>query len=195
MVAQIKLNWYNVHLGMPQYIDSVYGWPEDTFIQAGGRGGSGLGNYETYFVEAYPDTFIRAEGSTLLEAEQKAWMKYVASLVCEDHSWESRGYRNGAAFCGKCNFFKSGHFTGEDLGQYCYKCNVPTTYSHSVTPDARISSKEETEANLIFVCKDHHQEHITERYTFLSQFPEREWSPQERSDVLQYRFFNEDDED
>jgi hypothetical protein len=69
--------------------------------------------YKTAFFEAFPEnprTFIRGEGKTVKEAEEKAWEKLQGYLACEGHEFERRNYKNGVGFCKYCNMFKSHAF-------------------------------------------------------------------------------------
>lgn len=118
-------------------------WPEDCFVQAGEKGivFTPKGTYETSFFEAfpkYPETFIRGEGKTIKEAEEKAWKKYKKYLDCPKHEYERRSYRNGAGFCKHCNMFASNVF--EPLTR-CVKCDIPTFWS--------------SDKNDNFYCKEH----------------------------------------
>lgn len=110
-------------------------WPEDAFVQ-GGHNGVVFGrkredHYRTAYFEVMPrgGGFLRGEGETLEAAEDDAWAKYERHNACDGHEFEPRGYRNGAGFCKKCGKFASNVFSGEDLGQFCHTCNVPTTYT------------------------------------------------------------------
>ena len=112
-------------------------WPDETSVSMGNgvvfvRGTND--SYTTAFVEVYPPgaDFIRGEGGTLSEAEERAWLKYQVALHCtsgSEHEWEPRGYKNGAGFCRHCGTFKSKCFTAEQLGQYCRVCGVATMWS------------------------------------------------------------------
>lgn len=93
-----------------------YPWPEDVMIQGGKKGivfnrdGS---DYLTAFVEAFPpDTFLRGEGASVAEAEEKCWAKYQRYVNCDgggEHGpYEPRQYENGAGFCVKCGGWFSG---------------------------------------------------------------------------------------
>jgi hypothetical protein len=79
------------------------------------------------FVEACPPEplggFIRADASTLAEAEDRAWAKLQRALSCPGHEYERRNYRNGAGFCRHCNRFESRAF--EPL-ERCAVCAAPT---------------------------------------------------------------------
>lgn len=112
---------------------TTHDWPEDMFIQGGEHGVVGVRStgktYTTAFVEAFPDTFIRGEGATIVEAEDMAWEKYQRQLACSAHEYEARGYTNGLGICKKCSRSESDVFTGEQLGQFCATCGVGTTYS------------------------------------------------------------------
>lgn len=86
-------------------------WPEACMVQWG----HGLIPAVPFF-EAFPTgTFIRGEGETIAEAEQKAFDQYQRDIAC-DHVWgryrnERAGtYTNGAAFCRKCGGFRGKMF-------------------------------------------------------------------------------------
>lgn len=138
-------------------------WPEDCFVQCGGHGmvftGAGalekvlgttegaldalsgnMDHYVTAFFEAFPknpDTFIRGEGATIEEAEQKAWDKFQRQSACDHPEFERRSYRNGLGFCVKCGMSKSAAF--EPL-ERCYMCDAPTYQGQ--TNDGRWYCKE-----------------------------------------------------
>lgn len=93
-----------------------YPWPGDVMIQGGKKGlvfnrdGS---DYFTAFVEAFPPgTFLRGEGASVAEAEEKCWAKYQRYVNCDgggEHGpYEPRHYENGAGFCVKCGGWFSG---------------------------------------------------------------------------------------
>ena len=131
-------------------VESIYEWPEGSFLQAGHKGivlsASGR-SYTTAFLEAFlKGTFIRGEGATIEEAETAAWEKFQRSESCPKHEWESRGYTNGAGFCKHCNFFKSKVFTGEDLNQFCEICHVGTTWGATTNPQTHTE---------IWGCEEH----------------------------------------
>jgi hypothetical protein len=80
-------------------------WPEECFVQGGSNGIvlAGKDTYTTAFVEAFPDeTFLRGEGKTIAEAEDKCWTQYQKLVSCEHGPFEARGYKNGCGFCVKC---------------------------------------------------------------------------------------------
>ena len=86
-------------------------WPEDVFLQGGARGvvfqRGRDAKYYTAFVEAFPPrTFLRGEGATVAEAEDKCWEKYQRLADCPAHPdhgpFDARGYTNGAGFCTRC---------------------------------------------------------------------------------------------
>ena len=84
--------------------------------------------YRTAFFEAFPrnpDTFIRGEGASIEEAEEKTWLKYQKYLNCSEHEFERRKYTNGCGVCKHCGMFKSDVF--EPLTK-CYLCGTPTAY-------------------------------------------------------------------
>jgi hypothetical protein len=103
-----------------QWKDSDYKprceWPGDTLVQWG-RSGLVLGRkpYTTAFFEAFPDEsltgsggFIRGEGATLEEAEDKAFAKFTREIDC-NHLWGRETYTNGGQLCRHCRAFRSGH--------------------------------------------------------------------------------------
>lgn len=70
-------------------------WPESVYVQCGEKGVvfSKNGNYQTAFFEAFPnspDTFIRGEGSSVEEAEFKAFEKYTKIMNCTQHEMVRR---------------------------------------------------------------------------------------------------------
>lgn len=96
-------------------------WPFKCFVQCGGDGlvfedddkGDLQDIKKTAFFEAFPrdpDTFIRGEGATIEEAEEKAFAKLIKYQACTGHEFERRKYTNGAGFCKHCGLFKSGAF-------------------------------------------------------------------------------------
>jgi hypothetical protein len=142
-------------------------WPDTTRVSAGQgivfRRNAKEGepsSYGTLFMEVYPPgaAFIRGEGETPQACEDAAWAKYQLALHCSDqsgrHTWESRGYTNGAGFCSRCNTFGSRIFTGEQLGQFCRVCGIGTTYH---------SDKNEVTNETSFLCQDHYEEHKSAR--------------------------------
>lgn len=131
-------------------------WPDETKASSGISGLvlTPTGSYQTAFIEVYPPgaSFIRGEGKDLAVCEDSAWRHYQAALCCPDtvageHTWEARGYRNGAGFCVRCSTFRSEVFTGEHLGQFCHVCGVGTTWDWAPDPE----NPEKT----VFTCEDH----------------------------------------
>ncbi|MGI8306985.1 hypothetical protein [Saccharopolyspora hattusasensis] len=134
-------------------------WPPETIVSAGKgvvvqrhpKPGEPR-THTTFFMEIYPPgaAFIRSEGQTPAECEDSAWAQYQHALDCTDgtgrHDWESRGYRNGAGFCSRCNTFDPQVFTGEQLGQHCRVCQTGTT-CHWETDEAT--------GQVSFLCADH----------------------------------------
>jgi hypothetical protein len=143
--------------------EAKHPWPAETVVSAGTgivfRRNAKEGEpatYNTLFMEVYPPgaSFIRGEGESPEACEEAAWTKYQRALNCTDgsgaHSWKTRGYRNGAGFCSRCNTFGSQVFTGEQLGQLCKICGTGTTYHHH---------KDDTTGAEEFLCEEHYAEH------------------------------------
>ncbi|MCX4799691.1 hypothetical protein OG497_38190 [Streptomyces sp. NBC_01242] len=91
--------------------EAQHDWPDDVFIQGGKHGvvlGGPGGGYQTAFFEAFPEgTFLRGEGATLAEAEERCWKQYQVYTACDGTGqphgpYERRQYRNGAGFCTRC---------------------------------------------------------------------------------------------
>ena len=90
--------------------EAQHDWPESVFIQGGEHGvvlGGPDGAYQTAFFEAMPGgTFLRGEGKTLAEAEEKCWSQYQTFAACDGNGphgpFERRNYTNGAGFCTRC---------------------------------------------------------------------------------------------
>lgn len=88
-------------------------------------------HYRTAFFEAFPrnpDTFIRGEGATIEEAEEKAWNKYQRIVTCTGHEYEKRGYKNGGGICKHCGLFSSGVFEPDEI---CYLCGAKTYHGQT----------------------------------------------------------------
>jgi hypothetical protein len=101
-------------------------------VQWGAKGVviSAKGNYATAFFEAFPNdpaTFIRGEGATVAEAEEKALARWRRHKACAGHEFERRGYRNGAGVCKHCGLFNSDAFEPEER---CTVCGCPTYYTY-----------------------------------------------------------------
>jgi hypothetical protein len=89
-------------------------WPESVYVQGGGHGvvfSPDRDPYRTAFVEAFPgDTFLRGEGATIAEAEDKCWKQFLRWRDCDGSGqghgpYERRQYRNGAGFCTRCGIW------------------------------------------------------------------------------------------
>lgn len=83
-------------------------------------------HYKTAFFEAFPKNpscFIRGEGKTIEEAEEKAFIKWEKILNCQNHQWDRKGRTDGYCFCTLCPL--SGTFL-EPLTK-CEICLVPTS--------------------------------------------------------------------
>jgi len=110
-------------------------WPVGWHVQGGASGLVVLrssGTYTTAFVEAFPtepQTFIRGEGATLVEAELSAWEQVQHILACPGHEFETRGYTNGAGFCRHCHMFASAVFDVAEVGIPCVVCGERTSWT------------------------------------------------------------------
>lgn len=83
--------------------------------------------YTTAFFEAFPKNpscFLRGEGKTIEEAEEKCWQKYQKVLTC-NHEMERRDRTDGYAYCKHCSYSAK---VFEPLTKCC-KCGTPTSYS------------------------------------------------------------------
>lgn len=85
-------------------------WPDDCTVQWG----HGIIPATPFFEAFPPGTFIRGEGKTIAEAEQKAFAQYRSEFDCR-HIWGrhhgQRGtYLNGAGWCRKCGAFRGRMF-------------------------------------------------------------------------------------
>lgn len=85
-------------------------WPDDCMVQWG----HGIIPANPFFEAFPPGTFIRGDGATIAEAEQKAFAQYVSEFQCQ-HVWgrhhDRRGtYLNGAGWCRKCGAFRGKMF-------------------------------------------------------------------------------------
>lgn len=106
-------------------------WDKDCFVQCGDSSVvvSKKGNYKTAFFEAFPNepkTFIRGEGNSIEEAEEKAWEEFKKYKSCDNHEFERKGYTNGAGFCKHCGLFSSKQFKPTTI---CKICGEPTNWT------------------------------------------------------------------
>lgn len=109
--------------------DYVCKQPWTCFVQCGSSGVvfNKEGGYQTAFFEAFPkdpSCFLRGEGSTIEEAEQKCWDKYQVVKTC-DHEMERRNRTDGYAYCKHCSYAR---MFFEPLTK-CKICKVPTAYT------------------------------------------------------------------
>jgi hypothetical protein len=87
-------------------------WPDQAYVQWG-RPGLGFAharraNAKAFF-EVFPhgsETFIRAEGTTVEEAERAAYDQFARQLACPEHTFGRGRYTNGAGVCEHCGMFK-----------------------------------------------------------------------------------------
>lgn len=101
-------------------VEARHPWPDDMHVQGGGRGmvlrsSERGGPYRTAFVETSAGgSFIRGEGATITEAEDRCWVKYQAVLVCSGSPdgthgpYEPRHYTNGCGYCVGCGSWFTG---------------------------------------------------------------------------------------
>ena len=64
-------------------------------------------SYRTAFFEAFPSNpicFIRGEGASVEEAEEKAWGKLARIQACPGHQFDRRGREDGYAYCTLCPY-------------------------------------------------------------------------------------------
>ena len=85
-------------------------WPEDCMVQWG----EGIVPATPFFEAFIPGTFIRGEGSTIADAEDRAFERHLSEQEC-DHRWGrerpgGRLYTNGAGWCRRCGAFRSAMF-------------------------------------------------------------------------------------
>jgi len=108
-------------VGTPQHrlsrmlqTDQVYhprrAWPEDCTVQWG----HGIIPATPFFEAFIPGTFIRGEGETIADAEDRAFERYESEKTCV-HLWGRQRpggqlYTNGAGWCRKCGAFRSEMF-------------------------------------------------------------------------------------
>jgi hypothetical protein len=115
-------------------------WPEDCFVQGGGRGvvfAEGK-TYRTAFVEAFPaGTFLRGEGATIAEAEDACWAQYERLSGCpHDQGFDRRDYVNGSGFCRRCGTWFGAAATGFDpLPEYCERSRKPSMLERAFLGD------------------------------------------------------------
>jgi hypothetical protein len=100
--------------------------PEDT-INALAGGESKEKSYRTAFFEAFPASpacFIRGEGKTVEEAEEKCFLKYIKISKCSHPEFDRRNREDGYAFCTQCPY--SGKVL--DPTTTCVACSKPSHY-------------------------------------------------------------------
>lgn len=85
-------------------------WPDDCTVQWG----HGIAPATPFFEAFVPGTFLRGEGATIAEAENRAFQRYRFEQGCE-HRWGRKRpggqmYVNGAGWCQRCCAFRSEMF-------------------------------------------------------------------------------------
>lgn len=103
-------------------------WPENTFTQCGEKGVvfTKKGNYKTAFFEAFPKqpaTFIRGEGLTIEEAEEKAFSKYLRYIQCDEHDFKRKD-NSEHGICVNCSLFLTDIFPPVNKCSVCDKEHV-----------------------------------------------------------------------
>lgn len=97
-------------LGIDQPYEPRRAWPKDCTVQWG----HGIIPATPFFEAFIPGTFIRGEGETIADAEDRAFERYESEKTC-GHIWGRQRpggqlYTNGAGWCRKCGAFRSGMF-------------------------------------------------------------------------------------
>ncbi len=85
-------------------------WPAECTVQWG----HGIAPATPFFEAFLPGTFIRGEGRTIAEAEDRAFDQYAGEQTCR-HLWGRQRpgrdlYLNGAGWCRRCSAFRSEMF-------------------------------------------------------------------------------------
>ena len=134
-MRQARISALSTTTGM---YDCAHPWPEDCFVQSGDRGlVLATQSYTTAFFEAFPispECFLRGEGLTIAEAEQKCWDWYQQICNCKlDHAdpanFDKRGYKNGLGVCKNCKV----RLKIFEPSEICCKCGVACYYSRDNT--------------------------------------------------------------
>lgn len=124
-------------------------WPKDCHVQCGDRGivfSKTKAPRTTAFFEAFPDTFIRGEGSTVAEAEEKAWEKYQRQVNCQDHDFERHGNSEHGS-CKHCGLFKTDIFKPTHSCAICGKPEINFEYfGHYICLEHYLAAAENPEA-------------------------------------------------
>jgi hypothetical protein len=138
--------------------EAQHPWPEGMLVQGGESGivlRQDAPNYTTAFVEAFPNTFLRGEGKTLAEAEDKVWAQYERLISCPTYPthgpFERRHYRNGAGYCTSCGGWFTASVTGfEELPPEpnAPKSSVQILFEHAMDGNTEEVAKELLDANI-----------------------------------------------
>lgn len=112
--------------------DCQHDWPDNVRIQHGEKGivFSKNGNYSTSFFEAFPptsvtDSYVRGEGSSVKEAENNAFEKYLKMINCEQHDYVRKG-KGESGICKLCSSTKDEVFPPVE-SLTCSVCNKPSS--------------------------------------------------------------------
>lgn len=159
--------------------ECIQPWPDDCSVQCGGHGivlpsgslekvltsdkplgelaneASKKESYTTAFFEAFPKNpscFIRGEGKSIEEAEDKAYEKFKSILDCQGHDFESRGRKDGYGYCKHCSLSLSGVLP---ILNKCCKCKEPTNWT--TDDDGR------------YYCKKHARVKPKSKHSFLEE--------------------------
>jgi hypothetical protein len=161
-------------------------WNDETFVQCGASGivlCEKEDNYETAFFESFPrdpDCFLRGEGHTIEEAEEKCFAKWQNILNCKGHEFESRGRKDDYGYCMHCPLSQSGVLTP---AFNCIVCEVPCfgnsdkddqqyckEHYYELTPEQAVKLKGEDESNYALVTDKRMLKYFNQNKAKLSCF-------------------------
>lgn len=111
--------------------EAVHQWPENTKSQAGGGSIDGIGSVVFFEVFIEGISYIRGEGTNLVEAENAAWKKYQVYLNC-NHEFERFSDTSELGKCKHCHMKKDKIFkmltTCNSCGKNEVKHNIGYEY-------------------------------------------------------------------
>lgn len=109
-------------------------WGDDVRVQWGYCGVSINRKEQTVtpvksFFEAFPpapnNTFLRGEGDSVHDAEDRAFTQYEKMMACPQHEWDRRGRTDGYAYCKLCGMSQ---MALEPLTR-CAICDIPSSWT------------------------------------------------------------------